>query len=103
MTAIKNIFRVPAFVIKGAAYGVGAAGAVNTWAPGLFPTMVGYLAAQQPQMLAKASLLGIGIFTPTGISAKIILGVGAVIGVVVYSLLALLVWLVKGLFKDLKK
>ena len=86
-------------IFSGASVGVGVAGVVNTVAPGLFSTIIGYIAAKQPQLLAKASLLGIGIFTPHGVSAEIILGIGAVAGIVVYGCVSLIVALLRRIFR----
>ena len=72
-------------IAKGAGLGIGVASTVNTVAPGLFSTLGGYLVAKAPLLAQKLAIAGVSIFTPQGISSKIILGAGAIAGVAIYT------------------
>lgn len=74
-------------VSKSIAAGISAAGIVNTIAPGLFPTTMGYLAGSLrgtgfADAMVKIGLFSLGAFSTPTISSYGILAVGAVLGFV---------------------
>lgn len=96
-------------VTHGAIKGMGVAGVVNTVAPGLFPTLAGYIAGSSIidsstlGVLAKLGLVSAGVFTPTAITQGGIIAIGAVTGAVVYSAGKLVTSTVKGLHRKIQK
>lgn len=90
-------------ITKGSAIGISAAGIVNTFVPGLFPTLAGYAAAIAPDIFVKAGLLTVGMFTPPALTAGTIVGIGAVTGAVVYSAAKGIAGSAKGIYKGIKK
>lgn len=83
---------------KGAAVGTSIAGVINTLAPNLVPTGLGYLAgAGHYSTLAKLGLVAAGSLTPTVAGHAVILGVGAAAGAAVYTASKLVVGAGKGI------
>ena len=79
----KNVAEI---VGKGIALGASAAGVVNTLAPSLFPTLMGYLAGtSSANTLVKLGILGASAFTPPALGQAAVLAVGAAAGVAVYG------------------
>lgn len=82
-------------IVRGAAAGVSVAGVVNTLAPGLFSTSMGYMAASLKGTtvggwLAKLGLVSFGVFAQPTVSQGVILILGAGIGIIVYAIFAIL-------------
>ena len=80
-------------IVRGSGIGLSAAGVVNTAAPGLFSTSMGYIAGSlkgtgAAAVLSKLGLLSIGTFTPPVFTQGAILALGATAGVIVYALCA---------------
>lgn len=88
---MKNIIKLPAKLLaimtKGIAIGMSGAGIVNTIAPGLFNTMLGYLAGAGVELheLVRLGLVTTGIFAPPAFSQGAILALGGIIGGVTYT------------------
>lgn len=87
---LDKIKRLPAIaaktITKGAAIGTSVAGVVNTLAPNLFPTMVGYYAGSASiGTLQKLGLVTIGAFSTPEIAKGAVLVAGAAVGAVVYT------------------
>ena len=80
--------------------GISAAGVVNTVAPGLFNTLVGYLAGYlhgsgNANWLVQLGLVSLGVFSTPTITAAGILALGGVLGLVI----ALIVFAVRSVFR----
>lgn len=77
-------------LVRGAAIGTSAAGIINTAAPGLFSTALGYIAGSMKgtALLSTMTRLGLvtaGVFTPPVISQYAILAFGAAAGIAGYA------------------
>ena len=77
--------KLVANITKGGVRGAGIAGIVNNFAPGLYSTLAGFMAAKMPALWAKLGTLGVGIFTPIAVQNAIVIGVGAVAGAILYT------------------
>ena len=92
------------FFSKGIAAGVGVAGVVNTIAPNLFPTLVGYYAGSAPvNALTKLGLISIGAFSTPAIAHEAVLVTGAVIGAAVYTVGKGAIGIGKAVHKKIEK
>lgn len=90
---------------KGAAYGIGVAGTINTIAPGLYSTALGYLAGSgivSQNTLVNLGLVSAGIFSQPVVSAGAIVAVGAAVGAVTYGTGKLVLSGIKGIAKGIK-
>ena len=72
-------------IVKGGVRGAGIAGIVNNFAPGLYSTLAGFLAAKTPALWAKLGALGVGVFTPIAVQNGIVIGAGALLGAILYT------------------
>ena len=91
-------------IAKGAAYGTGVAGVVNTITPNLFPTLVGYYAGSAPvNALTKLGLVSIGAFSTPAIAQGAVLAVGAAAGVATYAVGKGIVEAGKAIHKKVQK
>lgn len=95
---------VVGFFSKGIAAGVGVAGVVNTIAPNLFPTLVGYYAGSAPvNALTKLGLISIGAFSTPAIAHEAVLVTGAAIGAAVYAVGKGAIGIGKAIHKKVEK
>ena len=89
---------------KGAAIGMSVAGIVNTIAPNLFPTALGYIAGSMSMnILVKIGMVSVGVFSPPVFTRGAILYIGAAVGAVIYAIFKLGFICVRGTYRLAKR